>query len=530
MSAQLRPDGMYCAYLRKSRRDVELEELNGGDTLARHDASLTALAHRLGIRISQRYREVVSGDTIADRPQMRLLLEAVQSGAWDGVLVMDVDRLGRGNSIDQGVIMQSFLFSGTLIVTPDKVYDPADEVDSEFFEIKLFFSRREYAQIRKRLERGRMASLMDGCYIVSRPPLGYTLRKRENGKGTVLAVQAEQAAIVRAIFGWYTREELGAYAIATRLRTMGIKTAMGNNFTSQGVLDILGNVTYTGKIRYAEMIRQRSIEDGRQVSRIVRNPNPVIVDGRHEAIIDDETFALAQQIRSRHVRPHKETGKELVNPLAGILRCADCGHMMKLDAVAQRGLPLRYYRCPTNGCGMTRSRMDVVLDAVVEVVEGWLADFTAQGELPEPEPDPAEDAAKLALANLREREKTLNAQLDKLYDLVEQGVYTVELFRSRRAQLQSELAEVAASIASLSSRPQPDPRVRLLPRLRHFAEAWPRAATAARQNALLRTVIDHITYSKHHRSPKNNPGAYLTLDVYPLLIDTDTPDPPDSQQ
>ena len=135
-------NGIYCAYLRKSRSDCEAEALGFGDTLARHEAELRRTADRLGIHIAQWYREVVSGDTIAARPEVRRLLTDIEENAWDGVLVMDVDRLGRGDSIDQGTIMQTFVISNTLIVTPDKIYDPSDDSDAEFFEIKLFFSRR----------------------------------------------------------------------------------------------------------------------------------------------------------------------------------------------------------------------------------------------------------------------------------------------------------------------------------------------------------------------------------------------------
>lgn len=39
------------------------------------------------------------------------------------------------SGFDQGAIMQSFLYSSTLIITPDKVYDPTEDSDSEFFEI-----------------------------------------------------------------------------------------------------------------------------------------------------------------------------------------------------------------------------------------------------------------------------------------------------------------------------------------------------------------------------------------------------------
>ena len=141
------PQGLYCAYLRKSRADLEEEARGRGETLARHERILTDTAQRLGIRVAETYREIVSGDTIAERPEIRRLLGDINAGRWDGVLVVDVDRLGRGDSIDQGIIMQSFIYSSTLIVTPDKIYDPTDDADAEFFEIKLFFSRRESAQI-----------------------------------------------------------------------------------------------------------------------------------------------------------------------------------------------------------------------------------------------------------------------------------------------------------------------------------------------------------------------------------------------
>ena len=124
---RLDPSGLYAVYLRKSRKDVEMEALGHGETLSRHEQALGDLAARLGIRLAQTYREIVSGDPIAERPEVRRLLEDVNAGMWDGVLVMDVDRLGRGDSIDQGVIMQSFLYSSTLIITPDKIYDPSED-------------------------------------------------------------------------------------------------------------------------------------------------------------------------------------------------------------------------------------------------------------------------------------------------------------------------------------------------------------------------------------------------------------------
>ena len=82
------------------------------------------------------------------------MLEEVSLGIYAGVLVVDVERLARGNGSDQAYISQVFQFSGTKIITPLKVYDPSNEFDEEYFEFGLFMSRREYKTINRRLVRG----------------------------------------------------------------------------------------------------------------------------------------------------------------------------------------------------------------------------------------------------------------------------------------------------------------------------------------------------------------------------------------
>ena len=106
----------YCMYLRKSRSDMEAEKHGEGETLARHERALMELAKRQHITISKVYREIVSGETLAARPEAQALLADVEAGMWDGVLVMEVERLARGDTIDQGIVAQAFKYSGTLII------------------------------------------------------------------------------------------------------------------------------------------------------------------------------------------------------------------------------------------------------------------------------------------------------------------------------------------------------------------------------------------------------------------------------
>ena len=139
----------YCIYLRKSRADLEAEAHGEGETLSRHKTALLELARRMGIKISATYEEIVSGETIAARPQMQRLLSEVGAGEWDGVLVMEIERLARGDTMDQGLVAQTFKYSGTKIITPLKTFDPQNEFDEEYFEFGLFMARREFTTDRK---------------------------------------------------------------------------------------------------------------------------------------------------------------------------------------------------------------------------------------------------------------------------------------------------------------------------------------------------------------------------------------------
>ena len=127
----------YCIYLRKSRADLEAEAHGEGETLARHERALMDYAKKYKLNITKIYREVVSGETITARPIMQQLLSDVEKGIWSGVLVMEVERLARGDTIDQGLVAQTFKYSSTKIITPMKTYDPSNEFG-------LFMSRREY--------------------------------------------------------------------------------------------------------------------------------------------------------------------------------------------------------------------------------------------------------------------------------------------------------------------------------------------------------------------------------------------------
>ena len=80
-------------YLRKSRKDDEYSVASNEDVLARHELLLRDTAKRNKIIVSEIYREVRSGDSISARPMMQQLLSELADGRWDGVLVVEIERL-----------------------------------------------------------------------------------------------------------------------------------------------------------------------------------------------------------------------------------------------------------------------------------------------------------------------------------------------------------------------------------------------------------------------------------------------------
>lgn len=128
-----------CIYLRKSRADEELEKTLGeGETLSKHRKALLKFAKEKKLNIVEIKEEIVSGDSLFHRPKMLELLKEVENKQYAGVLVMDIDRLGRGGMKDQGIILDAFKESDTKIITPVKTYDLNNELDEEMTEFKTF--------------------------------------------------------------------------------------------------------------------------------------------------------------------------------------------------------------------------------------------------------------------------------------------------------------------------------------------------------------------------------------------------------
>lgn len=533
----------YCIYLRKSRADIEAEAHGEGETLARHEKLLLEVAKRKKITVTEIYREIVSGDTIAARPVMQQLLQDVQSGLWAGVLVVDIDRLARGDTIDQGIVAQSFKFSNTLIITPIKDYDPNNEYDEEYFEFGLFMSRREYKVIKRRLQRGREASVKEGKYVSNKPPYGYKRVRIKGDKGWTLEPVPEEAEVVRLMFDLCaigelqkdgTNKRLGVDLIVRRLNTLKYRTRGGGCWVPSTVRDMLRNPVYIGKIRWNWRHEVKQMINGETVVSRPRSTagECIIVDGLHPAIVDVEVWEAVQENITKNPPPPIADRNTVKNPLASLVVCGMCGRKM-VRRPYNNGYP-DSIMCPATSCKNVSSSLNLVENRIIEALSEWLGDYRLKWDnsVGQINGKSAVDMKKKALENLNNTLTNLEKRKNDVYEFLERGIYTTDEFlqRSRllsekieqtkkeRAELEKELSvEIAAEIS----------RKDIVPKVERIIEVYRSLPTPKAKNDMLKEVLEKVVYVKKERARGNKGIDNFEITLYPKLPQYDSLDSPD---
>ena len=506
----------YIKYLRKSRFDKDFADLSLDETLKRHENTLDELANEHGYYIAKTYKEVVSGESISSRPEVQKMLEDVGSGMYAGVLVMDVDRLARGNSIDQGIISQTFQFSNTKIITPTRTYDPMNEMDEEYFEFGLFMSRREYKTIVKRLVRGRDSSASEGKYISSIAPYGYIRVKIPNEKGYTLKPHPDEAPYIKKIFEMFL-DHKGTKIIANYLNDNNVPTRHGDLWTYNTINNIITNPVYMGKIRRNWSQQIKVVENGEVKKKIKRKKNIEdykVFDGIHEALITEQQFMLAQQIRLEKQPEAKVKDEfELQNAFVGLLYCSICGKRIGRTTLSNSRDRIARLKC-VNGrnCHNASSYYDVVEKEIISALQEWLKGYRIKIDTV----GYAEDIETLKNQNKKYTTdlQKLNAQLENAYNLVEQGVYTLEIFRSRQEKLNTSVTEIKEKISENNkkiSRMEDSDKTKanLIPQTEILLSNY-NEMTNEERNKLLKEILKKIEYKKEA-------NGLIEIDLYPRL-------------
>ena len=364
-------------YLRKSRSDDPNKTVE--EVLEMHESLLQGwIEQNLDGPIPEEnwYREIVSGETIAERPKFLNVLKRMESPSIKAILVVECPRLSRGDMEDCGRIIKLLRYTNTMVIDYQqrRIFDLREEFDREGFEREIKNSNYYLEYSKKLMKRGLDYRVANGGYVASIPPYGYRKIRIpwEKKKLPTLEVVEEDAKVVRMIFDWYVNEDIGYRTIADRLSSMGIKPMKVKYWNAQSVKKILENEHYLGKIRYYAHKIEYVVEDLAVIKKKVAVKDYQLFDGMHDAIIDEETFNRAKEKQNKKPRCKKD--KKMRNPLSSILYC-DCGYAMSY--VIRGGVPR--FECPEQRrCRNASLNASILFDMIADALKQSIDDFTVE--------------------------------------------------------------------------------------------------------------------------------------------------------
>ena len=333
-------------YERLSRDD----ELQGeSNSISNQKQMLEDFARRNGLPNPTHFTDDGISGTRFDRPGFLAMMEEVEAGRVEAIVIKDMSRLGR-DYLRVGQVMEVLRQRGVRLIA---INDGVDSLkgDDDFTPFRNimneFYARDTSRKIRSVFK----SKGMSGKHLTGTVIYGYLWdEKREHW-----LVDEEAAEVVRRIFS-LTLEGYGPYQIACKLsadrieipvvhlarfnegvnRSKPVKDPYG--WGSSTIVNILKKREYLGHT--INFKTRKHFKDKK--SHYVSEDEWTIFENTHEAIIDQQTFDLAQKIRS-NVRRYPNGWGEAA-PLTGLLYCADCGGKMYVHRT-NNGKRISQYTC-----------------------------------------------------------------------------------------------------------------------------------------------------------------------------------------
>lgn len=337
------------------RLSVEFNS-NRGDSLETQQQIMEAfLALCPDVEIMEVYTDNgVTGRTF-ERPGFQKMLEDIEQGKINCVVVKDLSRLGR-NAIDSGYYLEKYfpLHHVRFIAVNDQ-YDSEDNSNSAahmIVPLKNLVNEAYAADISRKVRSQLRQAMREGQFVGGRPPYGYLKDPKDCHK---LVVNPDTAPVVRQIFQWaadgvskkqiaLNLNESGTLAPGRYLASIGLITnekLMGSGVWQTRTLDvILNDEVYVG-----DMVQGKHTNVGhKQIP--TKSEDWVIVRNTHEPIISRELFEKARAIRQKSSQNHTFSTRNTwpVNILKGKIFCGDCGKSLHREKNHGRFV----YRCISN--------------------------------------------------------------------------------------------------------------------------------------------------------------------------------------
>lgn len=422
--------------------------------------------------------EAKTGRKVTGRDDFRRLIATAKTKPkpFDAILLWKFSRFARNR--DDAVYYKSILRK-QLKIDVISIKEPIEDGKMGVIMESMIEAMDEYYSINlaEDVKRGMEEKHRRG-ELQSTPAFGYTV------VDNVLTPVPEEAMYVREIFRRYNAGE-GCYTLARWLNTTGVRTHRGSPFENRTVEYILRNPVYIGKLRWNPTGRSRRNFD---------DPGIILVDGKHEPLIDEELFRLTQQriAQSKATMPYH--GRPLGSNkdwISGLVRCASCGGTMVFAKP-------HWWKCNNYVRGRCTTSQhingDLLKDAILRRLQ---ADAASSDELhyailrvTEKDGDP--------VAALRSQRTSTERRLERLREAFLSGVDTIEEYKNAKEEAQAQLHRIDNAIreAEKDNRRRGDPKLMRNAIRLAVATITNENATLEQRSTAARSIIDHIDWDK----------------------------------
>ena len=474
----LKPERVWKAalYIRLSREDEDMSKAESNSITSQREFLKEFLKQHPDVVPFDFYVDDGWSGTNFDRPDFQRMMTDIYEHRVDCVIVKDLSRLGRNAAETSNYIDNVF---ARLQVRFIAIHNYIDTVESRMnaathcitVGIQNVINESVAATTSVNVRGTLNVERQQGKFIGSFASYGYRKDPEDHHK---LLIDPEAADVVRQIFAWFVGGK-SIIGIAKELNEMGIpnpsayKRLQGMKYRhpagklndglwpDSSVRRVLRNEVYIGNMIQG---KNTTISFKHKQCRSVPQSEWYVVEGTHEAIIDEETFRKAQSLFNRNIR--KSPQKNDVDLFSGFVRCADCHRAMNKKTNTHSYGTYHYYRCATarkmkkSACGNHTIRVDRLEEAVLVTIQKMVDVAVEMSEVVEkinhtPSRKTESTNIRSALKTaLREKERLQNMQMD-LYPDWKSGIITQEEYMMLKANLAEKLESIENNISSIQT-------------------------------------------------------------------------------
>jgi DNA invertase Pin-like site-specific DNA recombinase len=331
-------------YCRLSKDDGKATESSSIQT---QRDMLTRYIREQGWNVSDYYVDAGYSGLTFERPEFKRMIADIEDGKVDLVITKDLSRLGR-NYLETGVFIEVFFPErGVRYIALNDGVDTLNNANTDITPFKNILNEMYAKDLSRKVKSAKRARFAEGQFLCTSAPFGYRKDPNDHHK---LVIDEPAAAVVRKIFA-LALSGMGISRIRKVMTEEGVvrpgayQKGDGGNYdryfigneenrtfwSNNSVRGILRSPVYAGHIAGYK----RPIPSMKSRKRLSAKPEDwAVVRNTHEPIIDQESFDLVQKLITSRRRNETKWGE---NIFAGLLKCADCGYIMRRSH-AHRGM------------------------------------------------------------------------------------------------------------------------------------------------------------------------------------------------